>query len=257
MCFRASRLSRKSTPSGVTVNWKATAWCASAILWVAGHLRVAGHLGGGRRVCGQLCRPRRGPAPGHWPRPQPAPLPIRPGRPPAAPRPHPWPPSLANRRRTFAQWCGDRKGVRALKTSGIPVKGSLGVGSGGTPEAESVWSGVRRALRTPSTATWGPGTRLYPRPRPPRRLRALGQAGSPEPPPNSTHGSGVLLSACGDTLARVPTSFRPGHLSPALTENLTPTPKFGLREQLGGQQPESPRLRGRNQELGGSRVSAS
>lgn len=46
MCFRASRLSRKSTPSGVTVNWKATAWCASAILGSGRHL-------GGRSVGAQ------------------------------------------------------------------------------------------------------------------------------------------------------------------------------------------------------------
>lgn len=35
-------------------------------------------------------------------------------------------------------------------------------------------------------------------------------------------------------LARVPTSFRPGHPCPALTGNLTPTPKFGLRKQMWG-----------------------
>lgn len=35
-------------------------------------------------------------------------------------------------------------------------------------------------------------------------------------------------------LARVPMSFRPGHSRPALTGNLTPTPKFGLRKQMWG-----------------------
>lgn len=79
MCFRASRLSRKSTPSGVTVNWKATAWCASAILV------VGPHLGGGRRVPGWA---QAGPAPVEAPPPAcRCPTQLAASRPPQRPRP--------------------------------------------------------------------------------------------------------------------------------------------------------------------------
>lgn len=145
------------------------------------------------------------------PRLRPPPLPP----PPACGSGGPPGPATASDRRAKAQRSG------GLKTSGAPTTGK-GCRSRSGGEAGSQQS------RPCRLGPWHPGTfRDTPTP-PPCRPRSL-------PPSSFTHRRALLPSACGASCSgRVPTSFKPGHLSPALAGNPTHTPKFGVREQMGG-----------------------